>query len=376
MKNNSLKNWAEEVLAHADIKINGDRPWDIKLHNEKLYGRVFSHGSLGLGEAYMDGWWDCDSLDEFFNRIQKADLESKTNLNLTRLFHWGKAWFFNLQTFSGSMRVAREHYDVGNDLYELMLDKRMIYTCAYYKNSGESLDQAEENKLDLIAQKLGLKAGDHVLDIGCGWGGTLKYFAEKYGVKGTGITISKEQLELAKKNCEGLPIEIKFLDYRNLDEKEKYDHIVSVGMFEHVGNKNYRTYMQRAFDSLKPGGNFLLHCIGSNVSRHNIDHWIAEYIFPNSVLPSIAQIGKAIEGIFVMEDWHNFGPDYDKTLMDWYRNFDKNWPQIKDKYGERFYRMWKYYLLCCAGNFRARYTQLWQVVLSKGGHEDKYIAPR
>jgi cyclopropane-fatty-acyl-phospholipid synthase len=255
-----------------------------------------------------------------------------------------------------------------------MLDKRMNYSCAYWKNA-QNLDQAQENKLELICRKINLKPGMRVLDIGCGWSAFGKYAAEKYDVKVTGITVSKEQVELGRKFCEGLPVEIRLMDYRGLNEK--FDRIVSVGMFEHVGYKNYRTFFETANKCLTEDGLFLLHTIGTNKSEDTLDIWSEKYIFPNGMLPSVAQIGKTIENLFVMEDWHNFGTDYDKTLMAWYNNFDKNWEKIKDKYSERFYRMWKYFLLSSAGSFRSRRrSQLWQIVLSKNGVPGGYQSVR
>ncbi|MDH7528362.1 MAG: cyclopropane fatty acyl phospholipid synthase, partial [Ignavibacteria bacterium] len=245
-----------------------------------------------------------------------------------------------------------------------MLDKRMNYSCAYWKDAT-NLDEAQENKLELICKKLYLKPGMRVLDIGCGWGAFAKYAAEKYGVEVVGITVSKEQLKLAKELCDGLPVEIRLQDYREVNEK--FDRIVSIGMFEHVGYKNYREYFKIAAKNLKDDGIFLLHTIGSNISTKSTDAWTHKYIFPNGMLPSLAQISKTVENLFVIEDVHNFGADYDKTLMAWYNNFKNNWHKLKDKYGERFYRMWEYFLLSCAGAFRARKNQLWQIVLSKKG---------
>ena len=273
----------------------------------------------------------------------------------------------------GPIRIGEHHYDKGNDLYKAMLDKRLTYTCGYWKKA-KTLDQAQEAKLDLVCKKLNLKPGQKILDIGCGWGSFAKYAAEKYKVKVVGITVSKEQIAFAKKLCKGLPIEIRLQDYRDI--REKFDHIVSLGMFEHVGVKNYRKYMKVVHRCLKDDGLFLLHTIGRNKSLTTSDPWAEKYIFPNSMLPSIKQIGESIEELFVMEDWHNFGTDYDKTLMAWFTNFRKNWNKIKKNYDERFYRMWKYYLLASAGLFRARKGQLWQIVLSKKGVPKGYNSIR
>ncbi len=369
-----------KLLKLANIEPNGTAPWDIQIHNPRLYDRVLREGSLGLGESYMDGWWDAHALDEFFARVLAADLDQKVKKNIPLLMHAVVAQIFNLQSKNRAFEIGEKHYDVGNDLYTAMLDRRMTYTCGYWRDA-KTLDEAQDSKLDLVCKKIGLKAGDHVLDIGCGWGSFAKFAAEKYGARVVGITVSKEQLALGTKLCAGLPIELRLTDYRDMNEK--FDHIISLGMFEHVGYKNYRAYMEVVHRCLKDNGLFLLHTIGGNRSVTHSDAWITKYIFTNSMLPSVAQIGREIEGLFVMEDWHNFSADYDKTLMSWFANFDHAWHEVKppaggltSKYGDRFYRMWKYYLLSCAGSFRARKNQLWQVVLSKSGVHGGYDSIR
>ncbi len=361
---NDSKKLAQNLLEQADIRINGTRPWDMLVYNDKLYDRVLSQGSLGLGEAYIEGWWDTPALDDFFFRILRAELYNKISLTWPWLWAYLKAQLMNLQTKTRAFEVGERHYDLGDDLFKAMLDKRMIYSCGYWKNASH-LDEAQEHKLELICKKLYLKPGMKVLDIGCGWGGLARYMAEKYNVSVVGVTISKEQARTAQDYCKGLPVEIRLQDYRDVDDI--FDRVVSVGMFEHVGYKNYKTFMERVHQVLKNNGLFLLHAIGGNISTTVPDPWIEKYIFPNGLIPSIAQVGTALENLFVMEDWHNFGADYDKTLMSWYENFDRNWPTLRDTYGDKFYRMWKYYLLSCAGLFRARGAQLWQLVLSKKG---------
>ena len=354
----------QKILDLADIKINGNNPWDIQVKNDNLYSRVLKQGSLGLGEAYMDDWWDAKSLDEFFFRVLRADLEKEIRQDFKTLLFILKNTLFNQQKKSKAFEIGQKHYDIGNDLYLAMLDPYLAYSCGYWQGA-QTLAEAQEAKLDLICRKLNLKPGDKVLDIGGGWGSFAKYAAQKYGVAVDVITVSKEQAELGEKLCAGLPVQFQLQDYRKITGL--YDHIVSVGMIEHVGYKNYRTYMKIASRHLKEDGLFLLHTIGSSNSVKTTDRWIEKYIFTNSMIPSIGQIAQSIEGLFVMEDWHNFGLDYDKTLMAWYDNFEKNWLGLKEKYGERFYRMWKYYLLSCAASFRARKNQLWQIVLSKNG---------
>jgi len=368
-----MKNIVEDILAPAGIAINGNQPWDIQVHNEAFYRRVLRDGSLGLGESYMDGWWDSEHLDEFFTRIIPSRPEDKIRKNWKLMIYSLIERLRNKGRQSRAFQIGERHYDIGNDLFQNMLDQRILYSCAYWKEA-DNLNDAQEAKLELICGKLGIRTGDKVLDIGCGWGSFAKHAAEQYGAHVVGITVSKEQARFAEDHCAGLPVEIRLQDYRDLDET--FDHIVSVGMFEHVGCKNYRTYLEVAHRCLRDGGLFLLHTIGSRRSNIAGDAWVEKYIFPNYVLPSMKQISSAVENLFVVEDWHNFGADYDKTLTAWFRNFDAAWVALRSKYSERFYRMWKYYLLSCAAAFRSRDLQVWQIVLSKDGVPGGYSSIR
>lgn len=357
------KSLISELLQSAGIKVNGPNPWDIQVHDDRFYARVLHEGPLGLGESYMDKWWDCQAIDQFCERAIKARLENKIKTSKRLSFKYALSRIINFQTKERAFEVGEKHYDLGDDLFEAMLDPSRNYTCGFWHNAT-NLSEAQINKMDLACQKLWLKPGMRLLDIGCGWGALAKYAAENFGVEVVGVTISKNQYEYAKEQCKGLPIEIRFQDYRDINEK--FDRIVSLGMFEHVGHLNYREYMQVVKNCLKDDGIFLLHTIGNNITTFKTNEWTSKYIFPNGMLPSIAQIGKACENLFVMEDWHNFGADYDKTLMAWHANFNNNWDKLKNKYSERFFRMWNFYLLSSAGSFRARDIQLWQVVLSNG----------
>jgi len=345
----------------------------MQVHDPRTYRRIVLEGSLGLGEAYMDGWWDSPRLDQFFTTLLTGDIKSVADTRWPVLALTVKALLKNCQSQKRAFQVGEEHYDLGNDLYEAMLDSRMIYTCAYWKNA-QTLDEAQEAKLDLVCRKVGLKPGMKVLDVGCGWGGFAQFAAERYGADVVGITISREQAELARRRCEGLPVEIRLEDYR--DCRSQFDRVISLGMMEHVGQRNYRTYMQMIHDCLKPGGLALIQVCGSRCSNRTTDPWLDKYIFPNSMLPSANQIGKAIDGLLHMQDWHAFGRYYDRTLMAWHDNFEQAWGELSQKYSERFYRMWNYYLLLCAGIFRSGEAQLWQVVLSRGVLPDVYEAVR
>ena len=373
MDTQKAKKIAKDLLSHADVTIDGNRPWDLQVHNDGFYTRVLKDGSLGLGESYMEGWWDAKELDVFIDKITRAKLDRKVPGNRWQLLGLLIQNILNSQRLTKAFKIGEHHYDIGNDLYETMLDKRMAYSCGYWKNA-RSLDKAQEAKLDLICRKLGIKKGMKVLDIGCGWGSFIKFAAEKYGADAVGITVSKAQAALARESCKGLPVRIDLQDYRHV--KGKFDRIISIGMFEHVGCRQYRKFMKVSNRLLADDGLSLLHTIGRNESVWSNDPWIEKYIFPNSMLPSIRQIGNSIENLFVMEDWHNFSTDYDKTLMTWFKNFDSNWEKLKSQYDERFYRMWKFYLLAYAGSFRARKLQLWQVVLSKNGVPGGYTPIR
>ncbi len=369
----SLKTQVERLLDGTGVSLNGSGPCDIRVHDERLYARILADGSLGFGEAYMDGWWDCDRIDEMVTRFLRFNILAKLKPSVILLRNALLARLMNRQRTSRAYRIGEAHYDIGNDLYQAMLDKRLTYTCGYWK-TATNLDDAQEAKLDLTCRKIGLTAGQRVLDIGCGWGSFAKFAAERYGAHVVGITVSKEQVKLGTELCRGLPVEFRLQDYRDLNEP--FDHIVSLGMFEHVGYKNYRIYFDVVRRCLKDGGLFLLHTIGGSVSAHTTDPWIEKYIFPDSLLPSVSQIAKASEGRFVMEDWHNFGPDYDTTLMAWHANVERNWESLKTRYDERFHRMWRYYLLTCAGSFRARLNHLWQIVYSKHGVPGGYRSVR
>ena len=364
-----------ELVAEAGVAFNGDAPWDIQVHDPELYRRVLTKGSLGFGEAYMDGLWDADALDQLFHRLLSVDLDEK-------LVGWARVRIageilrqrlFNLQNIERAFQVGEQHYDAGNDIFEAMLDPTMSYSCAFWERATD-LEQAQRDKLDMICRKLELRPGERLLEIGCGWGGLAHHAAAHYGVEVVGITVSKEQQQLARERCAGLPVDIQLMDYRDLTGK--FHKAVSVGMFEHVGPKNYRVYFDTVNHLLDDEGLFLLHTIGNFNTSPKTDAWIDKYIFPNGKLPSAKQIAVALDDSFLIEDWHNFGQDYDRTLMAWWERFEAAWPQLKDKYGERFYRMWKYYLMCSAGYFRSRQGQLWQIVMSKRQRSQVYRSVR
>ncbi|QQA77796.1 cyclopropane fatty acyl phospholipid synthase [Pectobacterium parmentieri] len=358
-------NIMQDRLATADIAINGPRPFDICVNHPDFFKRVLQKGSLGLGESYMDGWWECERLDIFFHLVLRAGLKNTLPRRLRDLMRIAAARITNLQSHRRARVVGERHYDLGNDLFALMLDPYMQYSCAYWKQA-QTLERAQEDKLTLICEKLQLKPGMSLLDIGCGWGGLAEFAARRYGVSVYGITISREQQTLAQQRCQELDVIIALQDYRDLDRQ--FDRAVSVGMFEHVGPRNYDNYFSVVRRNLKPDGLFLLHTIGGNkTASYSNDPWMHKYIFPHGCIPSIQHIAQASEPYMVMEDWHNFGTDYDRTLMAWHTRFQQGWPQLSTRYTARFRRMFSYYLNACAGAFRARDLQLWQVVFSING---------
>jgi cyclopropane-fatty-acyl-phospholipid synthase len=352
----------DSLLDHAGIKTGGKNPWDITVHDNRFYKKVITQGSIGLGEAYMDGWWDCGQLDNFFFRIIKNKVDEKVKINVRTISGKVITRLVNRQSKKRLTKDIKKHYDLGNELFLSFLDPNLQYSCAYYKNTSD-LNKAQEQKLELICKKLNLSSNDKVLDIGCGWGGFAKYAASKYGCHVTGINISDEQVKYARENCKGLPVEITKLDYREI--KGKYDKIVSVEMLEHVGSRNHHKFMKAAHNCLKEEGIFLLQTGANNISRVQGDPWMDKYIFPGAVWPSIKQISTSMEGLFTIQDLENITSSYDKTLMAWFNNLNDNWSNIKSRYDERTKRMFNYYLLSCAGLYRTHNMQALQLVLTK-----------
>jgi len=369
----SVFKYFQDLLGPAGIQLNGAGACDIQVHNPDLFRRVIRDGTLGLGEAYMDGWWDCDRIDELFCRGIKAGFENALRKKLQFLALHFVLRIFNRQSQKRAFVVGKRHYDIGNDLFEAMLDPHMNYSCGYWSNA-KNLDSAQEAKMVLICRKLQLKPGMRVLDVGCGWGGLSRWMALQHGVEVTGITISREQADLARQRCQDLPVMIELMDYRDLSGQ--FDCIVSVGMFEHVGRQNYASYFKIMHSLLAPGGLFLLQTIGARRHVYSLDPWIEKYIFPNGMLPPARAIVDGTDKLFTIEDWHNFGADYDRTLMAWYQNLIDAWPSLSGQYDDRFRRMFEYYLLTCAGAFRSRENQCWQVVLSAGGISGGYRSIR
>ena len=365
-------------LNRTYITLGGKKPQDLIVHNDKFYDRVIKQGSLGLGESYMDGWWDCEHLDEFFYRLLRTGIPKFVTYNPISLSRFLKSKLVNHLPKSKAFEIGEHHYDLGNDLFQEMLGPTMAYSCGYWREAC-SLEEAQRAKWELVCRKIKLKPGQRILEIGCGWGGFAHYAATNYGASVVGLTVSKEQAEYARVLCQGLPVEIRLQDYRDVNEQS--DHIVSIGMFEHVGPKNYRTYMKVAKQCLKPGGLFLLHTIGSPSGWFKSpDPWIGKYIFPGGHIPTYQEITSSTRGHLEILDFHEFGDHYDLTLMEWHKRFVEAWIKLEAKYGEqvngKFKRMWEYYLLMCAGSFRACHLELYQIVLAHRGEHEDYLLVR
>jgi cyclopropane-fatty-acyl-phospholipid synthase len=364
----------------AGVRIDGDRPWDIRVSDARFYSLALRRGPTGVADAYVNGWWECGAIDQMFSRLLRAGVPAAARWAPCTLRSYLRHWLLNLQSRARASANGRAHYDLGNELFQAMLDSTMAYSCGYWAGGARTLEEAQTAKLDLVCRKLGVREGHRVLDIGCGWGSFVKFAAERYGGECVGITVSPAQAELARWRCAGLPVTIELMDYRRL--AGTFDRVVSIGMFEHVGQKNHRAYMRAVDRLLVDDGLALLHFFASarsfpNTSDTEVD-WFERNIFPGMLIPSLAQVGRATNGLFVLEDLHNFGSDYHPTLMAWLRNFDEAWGSLRERHGydERFRRLWRYYLQGAAGAFQCRKYQLWQLVLSKHGAPGGYRSVR
>ncbi len=362
----------ESLLDAAGIRIDGCAPTDMRVRDSRVYSWLSARGLRGLGEAYTNGWWEAADLDGLLQRVLQVhgDRDVRGIDEAALFIHSRLARLARPQRAS----VLGTHDEPpGLELLRSILGERMVPSCGYWKNAY-NLAGAQEAKFDLVCRKLGLRPGMHVLDVGCGWGEALLFAAINYGVSGVGIALSQEEAEFARARCAGLPIEIRVQDYRLLDGR--FDRCWSIGMFEHVGAKNYRACFQAMRKCLAPDGLMLLQSVVSNRSVNRLEPWMEKYIHPGSAIPTAMQIGEAYAGLFVMEDWQNFGADYDRTLMAWRANFERSWPALREKHDDRFYRMWRFYLSAAAATFRCRRHQLWQVVFSANGLPQAYAAVR
>lgn len=366
----------------VDVGFAGERPWDLQVHNPAIYGDLLRRGSLALGEAYVRGDWDCEALDQLFTRLLGSPGSRQVSGGflphaqlLSALRCQAEHWM-NWQTRQRSTRVARQHYDIDHRVYAATLDSRLIYSCAHWQHADD-LETAQLHKLQRICQKLELSPGMRLLDVGCGWGALAAFAAATYGVEVVGITLSQKQADFCRTHF-GDQFDVVLCDYRSeqLREMGSFDRIVSIGMLEHVGRKNDRRYFETLSRLLNPDGLILIQTIGSHDTNDALDPWIDTYIFPGGRLPSAQQLSTGFEDRFLLQDWENFGFDYDRTLMAWWQNFEQSWPALQAQLQPSFDRFWRYYLLCCAGFFRSGQGQLWQLVLSPKASPRSYRSSR
>jgi cyclopropane-fatty-acyl-phospholipid synthase len=374
----SLQVAVAQSLADADIIVGGSRPWDITVHDTRMYRALATSGSLGAGESYMNGWWDCEALDQMAERYLRSISTSRIpGGSFQGFLQLIRAKYIDLQLGLGGREIARVHYDLPTELFESMLGPTMNYSCGYWRDTND-LTSAQTAKMHLICRKLGLRPGMRVLDVGCGWGGLIDFVAREYSCSTVGVTVSAEQARYANEKRDTASSEIHLLDYRDLraEDHGTFDAITSVGMLEHVGPRNYDRFFDVMRRLLKPSGLLLVQSFGRERSEP-VDRWINRYIFPNSYVPNGTELLSATRGRFIVEDWHNFGADYDRTLMAWHTNFEK-WATDKWKVTDHTrYRMWRYYLLTFAAGFRVRdRVQLWQLVLSPQGVPNGYVSLR
>jgi len=373
----AAKSWLLRTLADAGVSVGGARPWDLRVVDERFYRRVFECGSLGAGEAYMHGWWECEALDQLTERLLAAPSGARLTGGLPGLLLRCADSLVNRQAGRRSRQVGALHYDLRDEMFAHMLGESMNYSCAYWR-TATSLDEAQRHKMELIARKLCVSGGERVLDIGCGWGGLARYLAERRGCTIVGVTISRNQAEFGRGFCAGLPVTILELDYRDPELRRlgPFDRVVSVGMFEHVGRHNHAKFFEIARQALAARGLLLLQTFGRTVPT-NVDAWTDRYIFPNSYIPTMSDLATAVGFSMIMEDWHNFGADYDRTIMAWWARFE-DWARCASPApAPSFVRMWRYYLATYAACFRVRNRlQLWQIVFSPAGVRGGYPSCR
>lgn len=326
--------------------------------------------SLALGEAYMDGSLEIEgnlyhALDHFLGQMDKFSINESALKKL----------MFTSVAKKNQQREVQSHYDIGNDFYKLWLDETLCYSCGYFLHEDDTLYQAQVNKVDYILKKLYLKEGMSLLDIGCGWGFLLIEAAKKYGIRGVGITLSKEQYNEFHKRITEEHLEqqltVELMDYRDLPGYgQKFDRVVSVGMVEHVGRDNYQLFMDCANQIIKPGGLFLLHFI-SGLKEHAGDPWIKKYIFPGGMIPSLREmLSCAAEDGFHTMDIENLRLHYNRTLLCWEKNFREHIDEVQSKFDERFVRMWDLYLSACAATFHNGIIDLHQILFTAGINND------
>ena len=352
----------EPMLARAGVSIGGKESCDIQVADQRFYRVVLTQGSLGLGEAYLRGWWTCNDLEELSYRLIQSGLYKASLLLPLPLVADLVHATFNQQSKEKSLRVAVQHYSLGNDIFLSFLGSYHNYSCGYYLETDD-LDEAQRLKLEKGCRLLDLRPGDRVLDVGGGWGEFARYAATHHGCQVTSINIADEQIKFAKEYCKDASVEVRRCDYRDITGR--FDKIMVMAMLTHVGYKNYRQFMEIMARCLEPGGMMLIESVGGHKSMKNCEPWINRYIFPGGVLPSLRQIDAAIAGLFSRKVLDEFGSSYVHTLRAWNRNFLQAWPAHQCRYDERVRLMFEYFFQTVAGAFRAGYLLHWHILLQK-----------
>eukprot|EP00928_Gymnodinium_smaydae_P010979 TRINITY_DN14121_c0_g5_i1.p1 TRINITY_DN14121_c0_g5~~TRINITY_DN14121_c0_g5_i1.p1 ORF type:complete len:417 (-),score=86.53 TRINITY_DN14121_c0_g5_i1:242-1492(-) len=368
-----------ETAVRAIVKFGGipESVFDhIEVVDSSAWYDIITKGNFGIAEGYMHGKLKVDPLPFFLSVLNGTSVGTRRKehadvlgwvMGLVALPTDLLGLVTNQQTKDRSRRVTEQHYDAGNDLYERMLGPSMSYTCAYWKGA-ENLDQAQENKFDLIRRKLELAPGMKVADLGMGWGTAAEHMHKQAGVNVTGVSLSKEQVKWAQQNLAKPGLQFIWSDFRDHCEDPKYmgyyDRVYSIGMMEHVGYKNYQTFFKCIKNLLKPDGLAVVHTIGEPDFVSAGDPFLEKYIFPGVVIPALSKVTPAFENDFILEDFQNFGHDYSRTLAAWSENSKAFFKENPTAYSLEFQRMWDYYLKMCEALFELRINQLWHFVLS------------
>ena len=353
----------QDFLQQADIRVDGSRPWDIKICHPDFFKCIMQQGLLGLGESYMDGWWECERVDILIYKFLTGRLDEYLPIHLHNILNLFSAKLLSLKPDHVSLTSGNKEHEIGYDIFAVMLDNYMQYSCGLWRE-GTSLDEAQTAKLQMICEKLQLSPGMRILDLGCGWGGTAEYMARHYGVYVEGITDSTEQQKVAQARCRDLDVTIMLGDFHDCID-DQFDRIISLGTLQNIELRNYQAFFKRIANSLNPDGRCLLQSIGKDQFVNHVGLWINKYIFPRGCLPSEEQIVRSTQPYLHIEDWINLGGDYDKTFMSWEKRINDAWPELKDNYSPRFKRMLDYYLCSCAGFLRAKKLNMWQMVFSR-----------
>ena len=378
----NAEKFVRDLFSQVEIEVNGSNPWDPQVHNPAAYNMMVSRGSVGLGETYMHGYWDCEQLDQFFARVTSVDLRKLIPVNFPTVSLAVGAYLKNRQLPKAAWEVGRMHYDLPDEVWEATLDSAMTGSCAYYRNPTDTLEEAQLNKCRMTLDKVGLKSGHSLLDIGVGWAAFSGLAAQEYGAHPIGITVSEGQKAYIHKRY-GEAIDVRVNPWQETELREPVDCIVSAEMFEHVGSDNYRSFFEFCRRSIKEDGLMNLHTIVRHTPSKHIDPWMDKYIYPGGCIPTLGQITTAVHGLFHVVDVHDIGGHYPATLRAWMDNFRRNWDSVKSLGSARlgmdpevFCRMWLYHYMASAGGFMSSRISVHQIVLSPNGVPGRYQSIR